>query len=292
MWQTLFLDECQAKYPLAEGELYPSCPMDYTKELSEEDLEDQAVLLNAKEITEFQALLGDCLWITMHTKPNVKYPVNFASRTVSPAPTLYDYLQALRIMHYCIGTKGVPRRIGGKFGAVLTATVDSSFASHKDLKGQSCYTIHMGGGGAVAMDTKKQTLTPQSSTESEIYGNVFMLPKLIWSRNVCYELSYDQRSVMPKGTPVGKDNTSTMRIISNEVNTGKTKHMNLRLQALREALKEGVFQMFHLPTKDMISDIGTKALPPGMFTHLSNYILGITTLDHFLQFFPSELLKQ
>jgi hypothetical protein len=150
----------------------------------------------------------------------------------------------------------------------------------------------MGGGGAVAMDTKKQTLTPQSSTESEIYGNAFMLPKLIWSRNVCYELSYDQRSVMPKGTPVGEDNTSTMRIISNEVNTGKTKHMNLRLQALREALKEGVFQMFHLPTKDMISDIGTKALPPGIFTHLSNYVLGITTLDHFLQFFPSELLKQ
>ena len=228
----------------------------------------------------------------MHTKPNVKYPLNMASRTVSPAPTLYDYLQALRIMHYCIGTKGVPRRVGGKYGAVLSATVDSSFASHKDMKGQSCWTVHLGGGGSVGMDTKKQTYTPQSSCESEVYGNDELLPNIIWYKKILGELSYDQRSVMPNGTPVGQDNASTMRIIRNEVNTGKTKHMNLRLQALREALNEGVFQMFHLPTKDMIADIGTKALPPGVFTHLSNYVLGITKLEHFLQFFPSELLKR
>lgn len=148
----IFMDNMVKKYPLPPGASYPSCPMEYSKVLSKEDLAEQQVFLNTKEITEFQTLLGDLLWIVMHIKPICKFSNNFYSRTVSPAPTLFDYHQTLRVMHYCIGTKDKPRRIGGKYGAVLTATVDSSFASHADLKGQSCYSIHIGGGGAILFD--------------------------------------------------------------------------------------------------------------------------------------------
>jgi hypothetical protein len=136
--------------------------MEYSKNLSPEDLANQQILLQPKEILKLQALLGDCLWLTRHNRPEVKFPVNHFSRTVSPSPTLYDYLQTLRIMHYMIGTKETARRISGLYGAVLTATVDASFASHPDLKGQNCHTILMGGGGAVMMESKKQTLTPTS----------------------------------------------------------------------------------------------------------------------------------
>jgi ribonuclease HI len=55
-------------------------------------------------------------------------------------------------MHYCIGTKDEPRRIGGKHGVSLQATVDSSFPSTDDMKGQSAYSIHVSGGGAVIFD--------------------------------------------------------------------------------------------------------------------------------------------
>jgi hypothetical protein len=167
--QPRFMSDCEAKYPLATpGSAYPSSPMEYSKNLSPEDLANQKIILQPKEVLKLQALLGDCLWLTRHSRQEVKFPVNHFSRTVSPSPTLYDYLQTLRIMHYMIGTKETARRIGGLYGAVLTATVDASFASHPDLKGQNCYTIHMGGGGAVMMESKKQTLTPTSSTDSEL----------------------------------------------------------------------------------------------------------------------------
>lgn len=84
--------------------------MDYSNEYSGDDLEDQAVMLNAMEITEFQAFFGYFLRITMHTKPNMKNPVNF-SYTISPAPMIYDYLKGIRIMPYCIGIKELSRRI-------------------------------------------------------------------------------------------------------------------------------------------------------------------------------------
>jgi hypothetical protein len=127
--------------------------MDYTTSLSPEDLENQKILLQPKEITKLQEVLGDCQWLTTCTRIDVKYPVNHFARCVSPAPTLYDYLKTINIMHYMIGTKSKARRIGGKHGAALTATVDASFAPSSGLKGQSSYTIHMGGGGTVMADT-------------------------------------------------------------------------------------------------------------------------------------------
>ena len=111
--------------------------MDYTKHLTPEDIANQKVILTPKEIKLLQQILGDCLWLTQHTRIDVKYPVNHFSRCVSPSPTLYDYKLTLRIMDYMIGTKTKSRRISGMHGAVMTAIVDASFASHPDLKGQS-----------------------------------------------------------------------------------------------------------------------------------------------------------
>jgi hypothetical protein len=98
------------------------------------------------------------------------------------------------------------------------------------------------------------------------------------------ELDYDQRIAMPEGTPVGEDNTSTIRILLNQMNSGKIKHLNLRIAHLREALANKDFQLFHLDTKDMVSDLGTKALAPGIFKHLAEYCLGHTTFETFLPF--------
>jgi hypothetical protein len=290
--QSGFLSECEVKYPLTTpGSSYPTCPMDYTTSLSPEDYENQKILLLPKEITKLQEVLGDCQWLTTCTRIDVKYPVNHFARCVSPSPTLYDYLKTLNVMHYMIGTKSKARRIGGMHGAVLTATVDASFAPSPGLKGQSSYTIHMGGGGAVMADSKRQTITAQSSTDSELLGaGALLLPDLLWARNFVSELGYDQRSVMPGGTPVGEDNTSMMKAVFNEMNTGKIKHLNLRIAALREAVADKTIQLFHLPTADMIADIGTKPLAPGIFRHLSDYILGHKPLEAFLPFYKQHLV--
>ena len=101
----------------------------------------------------------------------------------------------LRIMHYCIGTKDEPRRIGGKHVVSLQATVDSSFPSTDDMKGQSAYSIHVSGNGAVIFDTHKHTATAGSSAESEIYRNSYG-PE--WARNFCLELGYNQASIFLK----------------------------------------------------------------------------------------------
>jgi hypothetical protein len=283
--QPKFLELMKEKYPLKEGQQYETTPMAYSKYISAQELKDKEQLLTKDEILKFQGVIGDALWIAMHTKPTVKYAVSVISRKVSPNPTLYDLNQALRIIRYCIGTADVPRIIGGKHGAILTATVDAAFASHPDLKGQSCFTIHMGGGGATMMDTKKQTDTASSSTESEILGNGLLDRANRWARNFMEEMGFNQTVLLPNGTPTGEDNTSTMKILLNETGLGKTKFMNLKYNIIKESLAKKLFRMFHLDTEDMPADIGTKALAPGPFKHLSDFVLGQKELPQFKQFF-------
>ena len=295
--QPKFMEQCTMKYPLEPNEEYPSTPMVYSKYLSVQDRIDQSILLTPEQLTqlkgvngdtkehkEFQGVLGDCLWIAMHTKPIVKFALQVYSRKVSPAPTLYDFKQARRIMMYCIGTKHIPRIIGGKFGAVLTTAVDSSPQSWPDGTGQTSYSIHVGGGGAAILDSVKQKILTGSSAECEVHGNEYLVRTLKWARNFLEELGFDQRIPFPDGTPTGEDNQSAMRIISNECSSGKTRHMDLRIKIIREALKNKIFKMFHLPTENMPPDLGTKALAPGVFNHLADYCLGHKELQEFLPF--------
>ena len=61
IYQTNFINNCELKYPLLPGQSSPTCPLKYTSDFSDEELAQQQIFLNAKEITQFQSLLGDCL---------------------------------------------------------------------------------------------------------------------------------------------------------------------------------------------------------------------------------------
>ena len=232
-------------------------------------------------------IIGDLLWIAMHTKPIIKYALNVYSRKISPNPTLFDYNQLLRIMYYCIGTKDEPRRIGGIHGVSIQATVDSSFPSTDDMKGQSAYSIHIAGGGAVIFDTHKHTGTAEPSADSEVFGNSYADKSIKWSRNFCKELGYDQISIFPNGTPLGQDNLSTMAILKSPHVTKKTRHIDLRTKVLYESRANKIIEDFHLPAIDQASDIGTKATEPSVFQKLSQYIQGVLPIPQFQSYFTS-----
>ena len=284
-----FMSTMEKKYPLPPDITeYPTSPAHYTKYFSKEDLQNRKIVLDEGGKKKFQEILGDLLWVIMHIKPNVKFIHNMLSRKVSPALNLYDFKQALQSMHYCIGTKYIPRIIGDQHGVIVTGTVDSSHASHDDLKGHSAYSLHMGGGGAFQFETKKHTVHAASSAESEVLGDAIVDKEIKWARNFCEEMGYDQKDICPNGTPLGQDNMSAMKILASDTQTGKTKHMDLRIKIQRESRKNKIVQDFHLPSEHMPSDIGTKYVAPGLFERLSKYVLGTIHVPFFKRFFKSN----
>ncbi|KAL5746581.1 hypothetical protein ACOSP7_027727 [Xanthoceras sorbifolium] len=57
------------------------------------------------------------------------------------------------------------------------------------------------------------------------------------------------------------DNNSAIYIAKNPVQHGRTKHINVRFHAIREAEKNGDVQLMHCRSEEQLADILTKALP-------------------------------
>ena len=271
-----YLDAMETKYPLSLGEYFPSTPYLSTT-LSKQDQVLQLQTLSSDRIHDLQMLNGEISWVAHKTRPDSKFALNVCSR-YGANPTEYDYKCSKRIALYLIGTKTLGLILGGKYGMKLTATVDTSYATHKDMKSHSNWTTHLGGGGACTSRTKKQTITTDSSTLSELVGGHMALRDILWSRKFLAEIGYPQRSA----TTLFFDNQSTLKIIENACDGGKTKHIDIRYNILREVRALGEIKYLYLPTEHMISDIGTKVLAKGPFTRLRGYLLGYDTLDEFI----------
>ena len=76
---------------------------------------------------------------------------------------------------------------------------------------------------------------------------------------------------------IQEDDMSSIHIINNDCNTQKTKHIDIRYNLVREQVQKNNLSMVHLSTKDMTSDILTKALAPSPFLHLRRKLLGMYT---------------
>ena len=111
----------------------------YFFKLSIQDRTDQSILLPARDLSKYQAILGDMIWLQRLSKPEIIFAHQHLSRITKP--TLYDYKLGLHVLHYCIGTADKIRWLGGPHGPIITASVDSSFASHSDLKSIGLSTL-------------------------------------------------------------------------------------------------------------------------------------------------------
>jgi hypothetical protein len=64
------------------------------------------------------------------------------------------------------------------------------------------------------------------------------------------------------------DNKSAISIAKNPIQHGRTKHINVKFHAIREAEKNGDVQLMHCSSEEQLADILTKALPSAKFMEL------------------------
>ena len=64
-------------------------------------------------------------------------------------------------------------------------------------------------------------------------------------------------------------------MINNDSNSNKTKHIEIRFNLIREQVLKMIIELQHLSTKDMTSDILTKALDPKPLCYSRTKLLGM-----------------
>jgi hypothetical protein len=245
---------------------------------------DTNPLLNETEKQLYQSKIGSCLWLVNATRPDALFAVNMLSR-YTHSPTLFDMKAIDRVLQYIASTPDYGLVFSSTEGVVLYATVDASYGNHEDRKSHSACTLHIGRNSSAFMSrSKKQSITADSSCVAELIATHLASKEIMWARSLLAEMGFLQ--INP--TILQEDNKSTIYIINNDCNSQKTKHVDIRYNLVREQVQNKQIIMEYLPTKEMTSDILTKALAPTPFLYLRKKLLGMYSklhISHILNLF-------
>ena len=77
-----------------------------------------------------------------------------------------------------------------------------------------------------------------------------------------------------------------MKLLQSPASKGKTRHLDLRYNTLREKIESDITRLFYIPTDHMVADTdtGTKALAPAVLHRLRSCLLGHTSLTQFTEY--------
>jgi len=179
------------------------------------------------------------------------------------SPSQFHLGAAKRVLRYIRGTTdyGVWYL---KNESKLMGYANSDWAgSLEDSKSTSGYVFSFGS-CVFSWNSRKQEVVAQSLADVEYISATSATNQAIWLRKILSNLGQN----LNEATVMWVDNKSAIAMTKNPVQHGRTKRINVKFHAIREAEKLGQIKLAHCSSKIQIADIMTKALPKAKFEFL------------------------
>ncbi|KAL0319934.1 UNVERIFIED_CONTAM: Retrovirus-related Pol polyprotein from transposon TNT 1-94 [Sesamum radiatum] len=214
----------------------------------------------------YRSLIGSLLYLTA-TRPDIMFATSLLSRFMQ-SPSQVHYGAAKRILRYLQGTKDFGIWYKSTNDAKLVGYTDSDWAgSADDMKSTSGYTFSLGS-GIFSWASKKQATVAQSSAEAEYIAAAAASNQATWLRRILEDMGEKQE----EPTTIYCDKKSAIAITKNPVQHNRTKHIDIKYHALREATTRGEIELKYCSTEEQLADMFTKALPRDKFEELRTKI--------------------
>ena len=204
----------------------------------------------------FWRLIGWLIFLVTATRPDISYAVNQLSQFLMELRQVH-LVAAKHVLCYIQVTKDYGLVFGAKGRQGLVMYADSVYANSVRSRLTTGF-IFMINGSPVTWNSRKQTVTAQSSTEAEYMAVLEAAKQAIWIRHFLYSIGKETVYNMAL-TTIYEDNQGVIKLADNPVNHPKTKHIAVRYHAIREHIANGEIRLEYLPTDQMIADGLTKA---------------------------------
>ena len=103
-----------------------------------------------------------------------------------------------------------------------------------------------------------------SICEAEYIAATFCVCHAIWLRNLLKKLKVSQNGAIK----IYIDNKSAIDLAKNPMYHDQSKHIDTKFHFIRKCVKEGIIQLIHTKTEDLVADIFTKSLKKEIFYKL------------------------
>jgi len=203
--------------------------------------EDQ-ILLNGEQKKIFHSLVAKLLYISKRTRPDIQLAVNFLCTRVQ-APDMDDWKTLLRVFKYLNYTKDMKSKIANVPTTDDSINLDASYGTHVDGKSHSGAIATLGLGTIYATSTKQKCVS-KSSTEAELIAVTDLVSEGLHLKGMC-EFICDKKVHLT----LMQDNQATIAIIKNGKVSGKSKHVRIRLNWIKERSESGDFNIEYKESK-------------------------------------------
>ena len=205
--------------------------------------------------TLYRRLVGSLVYVTI-TRPNISYAVNLVSHTITEHHHLH-LVVVQRIICYILGTptRGLFFSTGTSLS--LEAYFDADWAGCPDTRRSTIGWCMYLGDSLISWKCKKHDKVSKSSTEAKYRTMSGACSEIVWLQGLLSELGFPQS--LP--TPLHANNTSAIRITTNPVFHGSTKHIEVDCHFIYDEYLRDTIGLPHISATLQVADIFTKGLP-------------------------------
>jgi len=228
--------------------------------------------LDRKRKDEFHSIIASISYIAKRIKPECLVVTSMLASRVHCA-TEQDWSKLERLLAYINSTRDIPLclEMDSAYPVRISASIDSSHATHGDYRGHTGVYITLGKGCIQAISVK-QTINTKSSAETELVAVSDGATPVINVQNIILSQGLQCEPAM-----IDQDNQSTLAMLDRGQATGPTsRHINIRYFWLTDRISTGEVQVRFMQTEDMTADVLTKPLQGNLFYKHRSTLLNTT----------------
>lgn len=224
------------------------------------------------DLREYQSAIGSLMYASIATRPDISSAVGILSQYMSN-PGEEHFRGIKRVLRYIRGTIdfGLEFKAQDEMQVRLHGYADADWAGDISTRKSTTGYLFQIGNATVSWKSKRQSIVALSSTEAEYVSLSSATQETMWIRSLLGSIGFQQ--IDP--TTINEDNQGAIALAGNPGNHPRTKHIDIKYHFIREAVEKNEIALQYCPTKEMLADMLTKALPREKFQEL-RALIGVT----------------
>lgn len=187
---------------------------------------------------EYASIIGSLMYVAQCTRLEISFAVSKLSRLTSN-PSVEHWKAIGRVFGYLNKTKELSLQYS-KFPAILEGyTYASWISSIGDNKSTTGWVFTLGG-GAISYGSKKQTCITHSTMKYEFIALAAIRKEAEWLRDLLLEISFISEHIF--AISIHYDSQTTLARAYNGVYNGKSRHISLRHEYVRQLIQSALLQ--------------------------------------------------